>query len=157
VDFSEETEDNGWLVVTGRGLGIVNSDGVVKLGHTDWLELERISLKLLPDVPRRGAAAWLTIFPISQLPAVRVLLPNAAKRIASLINERMAASVVTTERCDVPGGTVRGALRRSHDDQLEVQVIVPPDIDGQAPPVQAAVLRLGERLSEAAGGLSRNW
>ena len=158
VGFDQDFQSQGWLVVTNRGLGICQSDRPAHLGHTDWVEIERISLKrVAADIPKRGAPAWLTIYLIDQSPARRVLLPSSAKRVASLINERFEASIVTVDHLPVAEGRVRGALRRLHNNKLEVQVIVPADLDRQAPEVQAAVLQLADKLSEAAGGLSGTW
>ncbi|MCL1897530.1 MAG: hypothetical protein FWG16_01730 [Micrococcales bacterium] len=154
---AKEAEDNGWLVVTSRGLGIGLEDGPIRLRHTDWLEIERISLKRVEGQPRKGAAAWLTVHLIDQSPARRILLPNAAKRIASLINERFEASIVTLEHRQVAGHQVRGALRRTHDDRLEVQVVVPPQLDRHTLEVLAAIEQLGACLSEAAGGPPGTW
>jgi len=155
VSFDPAGPATGWLVVTTRGLGIGQAPDKIRLSHTDWNGIEWITLKRLPDCPKRGSAAWLKIHLVDQSPTRQIVLPNAGKRVASVIHERFEASIVTVEYLPVAGGTLRGALRRDHNQDLEVQVTVPDELDAQAPEVKAAVQYLAQRLGEAAG--LRTW
>ena len=151
VGFTEHGPQHGWLVVTNRGLGISQDSSSATLPHTDWPDIERIKLKRVEDSPKRGSAAWLSVHLVDQSPAHRVLLPNAAQRVASVINERLTASIVVIEHLPVGSTTVRGAVRRDHANRLQVQVVVPDDPAGHSPEVHAAARLLAERLSEATG------
>ena len=157
VGLGSDGQEPGWLVVTNQGLAVGLSGGLAPLEHTDWVGLERLKVKRQNQVAKRGAAAWLTIYLLGQDRPLCLLLPNQAKRIASLINERFQASLVTVEYLDLPGGRLRAALRRNSSDQLEVQVFVPPELDEADPKVTKAISLLCERLSEGAGGLAKTW
>ena len=153
IGFTEHDPPDGWLVVTNRGLAIGQDPDVATLPHTDWPEIERIKLKRVQEAPKRGGAAWLSVHLVGQGkgPDHRILLPNAAQRVASVINERLMASITAIEHLEVAGVTVRGAVRRDHERRLQVQVIVPAGPRSDLPEVQATARLLAERLSEAVG------
>jgi len=147
----------GWLVVTSRGLALSGPDCRARLAHINWLEIERVAVRRQRGEKGRRVGTELVVHRIDQSEPTRAFLPKADHHLVEVLTERLWASVVMTEHVKVPGGQIRGALRRAHDDELEIQIIVPPELDAEAPEVKQAVAELGQRLGERVGLTPQTW
>jgi hypothetical protein len=134
-----------WLIAADSGFGVASLDR--KQFHP-WDLIERARLR------RDGGVLSIT-YADTRLTEDFAIQPRD-KRFASIVNERLRASVVEVEHVPVEGGTVAVALRRRPLDQtLYLQELPDPGIDQEAaaPLVRAARARLGE----AAGLPSATW
>jgi hypothetical protein len=134
-----------WLVATSLGLGVVAAD---RHEFHPWDLIERISLR------REGGLLSIT-YADTRLTEVFPIQPRD-KRFASILNERLRASVVEVEHVPAGPGQVAVALRRRPADQsLYLQELPDADADSEAaaPLVRAARARLGE----AAGLPTATW
>jgi hypothetical protein len=150
-----------WLVVTNQGVGIVHlqPSGAQTGRHLEWTQLDRATFKAVPPAepgakPRDGK---LTLYPTDGSAAIVLVLPNSAKRLASIINERLTASVVAFEKGQAPGGQVRVALRRDHRDRLSFQVSADVGVQADDDETRAVVAQLTGTLREAAGLPPDTW
>jgi hypothetical protein len=133
-------DDGGtWLLATTKGFGIVGEDEAV---HTPWTGIERVTLD--------KETGRLAIY-FAGRPAARFDIQPKDKRLASIVNERVISSVVTVDHLEVPGGSVRVALRRGDDDELSVQVVAPPEVDLEDEDTARIVGAAKDSLREAAG------
>jgi hypothetical protein len=154
----------GWLVATDLGLAVAapgtgavawaDTDAVAKpdtdagdspedgSGFFPWDMIDRARLR------KKGAVLSVEVTGESR-PRVFALQPKD-KRFASVVNERIRASVVDVRHIPTPAGQVIVALRRSPADQgLRLQELVPPGVE----PGDVALLIRSARdaLAEAAG------
>ncbi|MDR1118042.1 MAG: hypothetical protein LBL01_01920 [Bifidobacteriaceae bacterium] len=137
--------DGTWLIATSLGL-VVAKDR--ENDFHPWDKIDRAALR------RRGATLAVT-FTGSAEPVEFSIQPKD-KRFASILNERVKASVVEVEHVQVPGGQVIVALRRDPATQNVYLQEIPEagvDRDAAAPLVRAA----RERLGEAAGLARSTW
>jgi hypothetical protein len=128
-----------WLLATTTGFGVVRGDEAV---HTPWIGIERVTM---------DKETGLMAVYFSGRDAERFQIQPKDKRLASIVNERVIASLVTVDHLEVPGGSVRVALRRSDRDELSVQVIAPADVDLEEEETARIVAAARDSLREAAG------
>jgi hypothetical protein len=139
VLVSAALKDGTWLVAT--NLGLVVARGGAAVFHA-WDKIDRAAL-------RRSGSALAVTFAGAREPTTFRIEPKD-KRLASIVHERVRASVVDAEPVAVPGGQVIVALRRDPANQhVYLQEIADPEADqaAGAPLVRAA----RQRLAEAAG------
>jgi hypothetical protein len=138
-------QDDTWLVATTWGLAIAR--GEERQFHP-WDHIDRASLK------KRGSLLSITY--TGQVEPEEFTIQPKDKRFASILNERIKASVIEVEHVKVPGGQVIVALRRRPQDQkVYLQEVPEPGIDqaAAAPLIRAA----RHRLAEAAGLPRGEW
>jgi hypothetical protein len=80
-----------------------------------------------------------------------IAVGRAQRRLASVLNERISASVVAANHVALPGGQVRVAIRRRHDGTVFSQVYAPAEVRLDHPDVEHAVAKIESQLREAAG------
>ncbi|MDR1442304.1 MAG: hypothetical protein LBJ02_07955 [Bifidobacteriaceae bacterium] len=134
-----------WLVAADLGFGVLGED---RHEFHPWDLIERAKLK------REGGVLSLT-YADGRLTEDFTIQPRD-KRFASIVNERIKASVVEVEHVSVPGGLVAVALRRRPSDQsLYLQELPDPGVDlAECGPLVQAVRN---ELGEAAGLPSSAW
>ncbi|MDR2252723.1 MAG: hypothetical protein LBD97_02510 [Bifidobacteriaceae bacterium] len=131
--------DGTWLVATTLGLAVWRADGA---RFHPWDRIDRAVLR------RRGAQLSVT-FSGEATPELFAIEPKD-KRFASILNERLQASVVEVQHVETPSGQVIVALRRDPADQsLHIQEIWDDAVD--RPAAAALVKAARDRLGEAAG------
>ncbi|MDR2378082.1 MAG: hypothetical protein LBD70_01460 [Bifidobacteriaceae bacterium] len=134
-----------WLVAADLGLGVV---GEGRRQFHPWDLIERATLR------RDGAVLAITYADSRQ--TEEFALRARDKRFASVVNERLRASVVEVEHVPAGAGQVAVALRRRPaDGAVYLQELPGSDADpaSAAPLIRAARARLGE----AAGLPSGTW
>jgi hypothetical protein len=136
-----QAESGEWLVATTARLGIwaEGGDGIVR----EWTEISTAGLK--------GDDATLTIEWCGPREPAVVRLGRRQRRIASVVNERVTASVVAARAIPVTGGTIRIAIRRADDGGLAPQVVAPVGIDLADPLLARSVEEAVRDLAEATG------
>ncbi|MDR2565987.1 MAG: hypothetical protein LBC97_07990 [Bifidobacteriaceae bacterium] len=134
-----------WLIAANLGLGVASTEAQE---FHPWDQIERAKM--------RPADGVLTVTYSDTRRTVEYTLRSKDKRFASIVNERVKASVVEVEHVPVDGGQVIVALRRRPTDQsVYLQELPGPGVDPAVaePLVRAARARLGE----AAGLPSGTW
>jgi hypothetical protein len=134
-----------WLIATNFGLGVANTD---RQEFHPWDLIERAQL--------RRAGGLLSITYADTRVTEEFAIQPRDKRFASIVNERLRASVVEVEHIPVEDGLVAVALRRRPTDQgIYLQELPDPGVEraAAAPLVRAARARLGE----AAGLPAATW
>ncbi|MDR3107187.1 MAG: hypothetical protein LBU05_03175 [Bifidobacteriaceae bacterium] len=134
-----------WLIAASTGFGVA---GAARQDFRSWDLIERAKLT------RAGGLLSITYADTRQTEDFAIQPRD--KRLASIVNERVRASLVEVEHVDVPGGRVAVALRRRPADQsVYLQELPDPGIDEDAAAPLVRALR--ERLGEAAGLPSSTW
>lgn len=132
----------GWAVATTYGLAVVPDDGEGL--RRPWTSVGTARLD--------GETATLTVEWMDAEPTALHLADAAATRFPATLRHCVDASVVHSERVDLPGRTVvQVALRRGADGDLFTQVIGPAGVDLDDPATAAAVDAAEHRVREAAG------
>ncbi|MDR0365285.1 MAG: hypothetical protein LBH68_00400 [Bifidobacteriaceae bacterium] len=128
-----------WLIATNLGLGVASEASNV---FHPWDQIDRASVK------RRGSVLALTYSGATA--DEQFTIQPKDKRVASIINECLRASVVEVEHVKVPDGQVIVALRRRPTDQsLYLEEV--PDAAVDMTEARPAVNAARQRLAEAAG------
>jgi hypothetical protein len=136
-----QAQTGEWLVATSARLAIVGgaSGGIVR----EWIEVTSAKLN--------AATGTLTVAWADGGEPTAVRVGRGQRRLASVVNERVTASVVAVRQVATPGGTVRVALRRGRGGALTTQVVAQADVDAAEPTVAAEVEKARADLREAVG------
>jgi hypothetical protein len=136
-----QAESGEWVLATTARLAVMGEvgDGIVGM----WTDVAHVKLE--------GTTGTLTVEWVGGREPLSVRLGRRHRRVKSVINERVTASMVAARHVNLAGGTVRVAVRRSPDGRLFPQVIAPPTVDLADATVAAEVGRIVASLSDAVG------
>lgn len=119
-----ELTDGGWAVATTADLAVVSGDdgGARLMLRRPWGDVDRAGFD-----PERSE---LTVYWVDAADDLRLRLADAARtNFPAVLRERVVWSVVLAETVDVPGGTVRVAVRRRLDGNMYSQAISDDGVD----------------------------
>ncbi|WP_407317411.1 hypothetical protein UQW22_12885 [Isoptericola halotolerans] len=138
-----ELADGGTAVATTAGLAVVGDDARVTL-RRPWCDVDRAAFD-----PERSV---LTVEWVDAVPDLRLrLLEPRGTNLPAVLHERVLWSVVLAETVDVPGGSVRIAVRRAPDGSLFSQAVTGGAVDLADPAVAGVVNATESRLRSACG------
>ncbi|MDO8145299.1 hypothetical protein [Isoptericola sp. 178] len=143
---SAETSDGGWVVATTADLVVVAAadDGPAVSLRRPWCDVDRAAFD-----PERSI---LTVEWVDAAPDLRPMLSDAAgSNLPAVVRERVLWSVVLAETVDVPGGTVRVAVRRRLDGTLFSQAVAGDGVDLSRADVANVVDATESRVRGACG------
>src|SRR5690606_14451844 len=137
-----QTTDQRWVVATPAHLVLLEDGGGTR--RRGWTDVDRARLERASEVL---VVTWVDGSAPTDLP-----LSSDATRLATVVRERIQASVVHTEHVALPvGGRAKVVLRRAADGALFSQVIGPGRLDLDDPAVAAVVDAAEARVRSAAG------
>ncbi|MEG3616596.1 hypothetical protein [Isoptericola haloaureus] len=141
-----ETADGGWVVATTADLVLVSGtdDDPRVATRRPWCDVDRAAFD-----PERSI---LTVEWVDAAPDLRPMLSDAAgTNLPAVVRERVLWSVVLAETVDVPGGTVRVAVRRRLDGTLFSQAVAGDGVDLSRADVANVVDATESRVRAACG------
>jgi hypothetical protein len=140
---SAELADDGWVVATTADLALVGATEHLLL-RRPWCDVDRAAFD-----PHRQV---LTVEWVDAAPDLALHLADPARtNLPAVVRERVLWSVVLAETTDVPGGSVRIAVRRRSDGSLFSQAVAGEGVDLARQDVTDVVDVIESRLRSACG------